>query len=45
MGEGYITRCEQYFEKKDVAIPVLSPTVTRIPLLPRERTTANVFLQ
>ena len=26
-------------------MPVLSPTVTRIPLLPRERTTARVFLQ
>jgi len=24
MGEGYMTRCEQYFEKKEVAMPVLA---------------------
>ena len=45
MGEGYITRREQYREKKEVAMLVLSPTVIWIPFFPRERTTARVFLQ
>jgi hypothetical protein len=45
MGDGYITRREQYREKKEVAMLVLSPTVTWTPFFPRERTTARVFLQ
>ena len=36
-------RLEQYFEKKEVLRNVRSPTVTQIPLRPRDRTTANVF--
>lgn len=40
-----MTRREQYLEKNDVAMAVLSPTVTGIPFLPKDRTTANVFLQ
>src|SRR4030042_2168573 len=38
-------RLEQYFEKKEVLRNVRSPTVTCIPLRPRDRTTANVFLK
>jgi hypothetical protein len=38
-------RREQYFEKNEVLRKVLSPTVTEIPLGPRDRTTASVFLQ
>src|SRR4030042_684875 len=38
-------RREQYFEKKEVLRKVRSPTVTCIPLRPRDRTTANVFLK
>ncbi len=38
-------RLVQYFEKKEVFRNVRSPTVTRTPFRPRDRTTANDFLK